>query len=325
MFLLDVTLRDGGFVNDFRLGEEPMRRTVSILDSAQVDAIELGYLTGLPPNHGHFPAAQVCYALPIELIADLVAETRATTVAMLHPGGTKKLDYDALAQTGLELVRVTVSPDNEARWRPITEQLAARGIKFTINLIMGSWYSTDVVIATARLAKEAGAGVFYIADTNGAFLPQQVEKLYRLLSETVSIPLGYHAHDFKRMALANVFAAVRGGAEWVDGSVAGIGRSLGNASTEVLQEAMGVELSARYNLLRAIPAILHPFEVERSEELWTRLCAFLNLFPVEIELLERKAQELHTDKYRLAVELLFGREFAHPLSSEKLDSFLAAQ
>ncbi len=42
--VLDVTLRDGGCVNDFNFGQEYMDSILSALEGSAVDYIELGYI-----------------------------------------------------------------------------------------------------------------------------------------------------------------------------------------------------------------------------------------------------------------------------------------
>ena len=42
--VLDVTLRDGGIVNDFRFGERNIKKIIHTLENAGAKMIELGYL-----------------------------------------------------------------------------------------------------------------------------------------------------------------------------------------------------------------------------------------------------------------------------------------
>ena len=46
--ILDCTLRDGGYVNDFNFGEKNIHKIVNGLYSSNVDIIELGFLTNDP-------------------------------------------------------------------------------------------------------------------------------------------------------------------------------------------------------------------------------------------------------------------------------------
>ncbi|HEU0087924.1 MAG TPA: hypothetical protein VFQ77_09765 [Pseudonocardiaceae bacterium] len=312
MKLLDVTLRDGGFVNEFTLDHAAALRIIALLDGAELDAMEIGYLTGLPPNHGYYPAPGICYAWTPEQIAEVVSTVTTPLVGMLHPGGPVPLNLHELAQSGLALVRIPVTPGVQSNWRDFADSLGAAGLRFTVNLTLATWSTPETVAECAGAAEQAGADVFYIADTNSAFLPHRVERLFRQISAAVRIPLGFHAHDGKRLAHANVLAAVHGGASWADASLGGLGRGMGNAATEVLHEITGRRQGGRYRLLRALPEIALAFGVDRTEQLWQQLCAFMDIWPPTIEVFERAEVELGIDKYTLVVNRVLGRPLARP-------------
>lgn len=48
--LLDCTLRDGGYINDWKFGEKAIQNTVLDLTETGVDIIELGFLKNEPAN-----------------------------------------------------------------------------------------------------------------------------------------------------------------------------------------------------------------------------------------------------------------------------------
>jgi 4-hydroxy 2-oxovalerate aldolase len=324
VILLDVTLRDGGFVNNFALDFDEVLRIIALLDTCDVDAIEIGYLTGLPRDHGHYPDPGPCYALPIELIAKAAAATTTPLVGMLHLGGRESLDLDALAAAGLALVRVPVTPGTATQpaWIAMVDRLTAARLQFSVNFTLATWASTDDVVACARLAERAGASVFYVVDTNSAFLPHQIETLFARLINTVDTPLGYHAHDNKRLALTNVVAAARGGAQWLDASLAGFGRGQGNAATEVVHELVDKDPQARKRLLCALPSVARDFGVDCSEQLWRQLCAFLDVYPPTVELITRIAEELHTDRYELIAEQMLEFHLPQPPTEDDVRKLL---
>jgi 4-hydroxy 2-oxovalerate aldolase len=325
MKILDVTLRDGGFVNDFGLSDQAAVWVVDLLDKAELDGVEIGYLTGLPPSHiqPKNPPG-ICHAWPVDRIAELAAVARTPLVGMLHPGGRVPIDFDELAQSKLRLVRITSAPVSTSDWREVADRVGAAGLSFTVNLTLASWVTPEDVVRRARAVEETGAEVFYVADTNGALLPRQVEDLFRRLRDSVEIPLGFHAHDCKRLALANVIAAERAGAEWVDSSLIGIGRGAGNTVTEVLHEIDGRGVEARYRLLRGLPEVARQFGVRQDEQIWQELCAFMDIASRTSELIEKIGQETGIDRYGLASNRLLGRTHSRLPSPEELRQMMEA-
>ena len=57
VYLLDCTLRDGGYINDWRFGEETIRGICTRLAQAGVEIVEVGFIKGdeFNPDRSVFP------------------------------------------------------------------------------------------------------------------------------------------------------------------------------------------------------------------------------------------------------------------------------
>jgi isopropylmalate/homocitrate/citramalate synthase len=82
-----------------------------------------------------------------------------------------------------------------------------------------------------RCALEAGAEELVVVDTIGACGPEAVEFLVRQVRDWVgvNVPLHFHGHNDFGMATACAVAAVRSGAQWIQGTINGMGERAGNA------------------------------------------------------------------------------------------------
>ena len=89
-------------------------------------------------------------------------------------------------------------------------------------------------------AVAAGADRLTIYDTNGSADPFAVCDLIAAVKAAVATPVYFHGHNDLGLAVANAYAAVRGGADGLDVTVNGIGDRAGNASLE--QVAMVLHL-----------------------------------------------------------------------------------
>jgi isopropylmalate/homocitrate/citramalate synthase len=95
----------------------------------------------------------------------------------------------------------------------------------------------------------AGADEITVVDTIGACSPEAVEWLIRAVKSWVGgVPLHWHGHNDFGLATASAIAAVRGGAEWIQGTVNGMGERAGNA------DIAEVALALKY--LYHVPAML---------------------------------------------------------------------
>jgi isopropylmalate/homocitrate/citramalate synthase len=90
-------------------------------------------------------------------------------------------------------------------------------------------------------ALEAGAEEVAIVDTIGATCPEAVERLVRTVSEWVgtSVPIHFHGHNDFGLGTASAIAAVRGGANWIQGTINGMGERAGN--TDICEVALALQ------------------------------------------------------------------------------------
>lgn len=101
-------------------------------------------------------------------------------------------------------------------------------------------YSDEEIIFMLDKINEIMPYSYSIVDTHGGMFPDDLQRIYKLVSEKLNskIALGFHGHDNHRLATSNAlfFLELARNREtvFVDGSVMGIGAGAGNASTEVL-------------------------------------------------------------------------------------------
>lgn len=80
-------------------------------------------------------------------------------------------------------------------------------------------------------ALAAGASEIAVVDTIGACAPEAIESLIREVRGWVGpfIDLHFHGHNDFGLGTASAIAAVRGGADWIQGTINGIGERAGNS------------------------------------------------------------------------------------------------
>ena len=120
-------------------------------------------------------------------------------------------------------------------------------------------------------ALDAGAEELVVVDTIGACGPEAVEFLVRQVREWVGpqVPLHFHGHNDFGMATACAVAAVRAGAEWIQGTINGMGERAGNGDlgeiAMALQGLYGVPVELNLKKIRTVSAMVrqtagHPLE-----------------------------------------------------------------
>ncbi|MCB1575648.1 MAG: hypothetical protein KDI80_16870, partial [Xanthomonadales bacterium] len=97
-----------------------------------------------------------------------------------------------------------------------------------------------------QTALDAGATELAVVDTIGACAPEAVESMIREVRGWIGpdVPLHFHGHNDFGLGTASAIAAVRGGADWIQGTINGIGERAGNS--DLCEVALA--LSCLYNV-----------------------------------------------------------------------------
>ncbi|MEI8175609.1 MAG: citramalate synthase [Candidatus Omnitrophota bacterium] len=97
---------------------------------------------------------------------------------------------------------------------------------------------------TLLAARDAGAGVLILCDTNGGTITSEISGIIEEVRAFVDIPLGIHVHNDADMAVANSIAAVQAGVTQVQGTINGIGERCGNANLVSIIANLSLKLNS---------------------------------------------------------------------------------
>jgi isopropylmalate/homocitrate/citramalate synthase len=105
------------------------------------------------------------------------------------------------------------------------------GIRVAFFGVDGSRADLDFLRQIYSSAIEAGAQEIVMVDTIGVCTPEAAEFLVRWARQWAGkdIPIHWHGHNDFGLGTAIAIAAVRGGADWVQGTINGMGERAGNA------------------------------------------------------------------------------------------------
>jgi len=111
-------------------------------------------------------------------------------------------------------------------------------------------------VKTLEAARDAGADLIVLCDTNGGSLPDDVARMTRDVIATLGAAVGIHTHNDCGLGVANALTAIREGAVQVQGTINGYGERVGNCNlTSVipnLQLKMGVHVVPDMTQLRQL-------------------------------------------------------------------------
>jgi isopropylmalate/homocitrate/citramalate synthase len=250
----DTTLRDGEQTVGVVLTPEDKLELARGLDELGIERIEAG-----------FPRVSADDWRAVELIRDarLNAEVWGFSRAV-------DADVKALVELGVgasviespisDLKLAALGVDREAMLERIVYAISfavEQGIKVAFFGVDGTRAEPSYFETVYKTAVEAGAHEVVVVDTIGIATPEAAAELVGRTREWLGgeHPVHFHGHNDFGLATAAAVAAVRAGAQWIQGTVNGMGERAGNANLPEIALALrglyGVETNLRLDRVRA--------------------------------------------------------------------------
>jgi 4-hydroxy-2-oxovalerate aldolase len=230
MKLLDTTLRDGSYVIDFKFSKEDTGELVKRLEGVGFEFIEVGHGIGLGAfrqTNTHSLENDESY-----MKAAVEASDEAKVGVFCIPGIANFDDLDLAVDCGIDFVRIGINVEEIEKAEKFVRK-AKKNKLFTAVNFMKSYVATPKEFSDlVGKAQKMGADTCYLVDSAGNMTPKQIQEYFDAVKEKNTIGLSFHGHDNLGLATANALKAFECGAEMIDVSLQGMGRSSGNTPAE---------------------------------------------------------------------------------------------
>lgn len=251
IILLDASLRDGGYRTNFNFTDAELKEILQPLDNAGIDYIEIGYRNGtLTPKD----VGRACGCAKEYLLFCRSLIKQAKIAVMIYSNNITQDDLMELTECGVDLLRICVPKGEIASSLPKIKMARNANMDVAINFTHTSFYNEKELDEAMKQISEYEPNIIYFADSNGSLIPMQVKKLYDRYIGIYPIPFGFHAHDNLGLAQANALAAISSGVRFIDVTLAGMGRGIGNLKTEFFVAYLHAMQLKKYNLENVLKA-----------------------------------------------------------------------
>lgn len=271
--VLDVTLRDGGCVNDFKFGQSYMEKILYAQESAGIDVIELGYIDELKGS----TEGRTQYINEQVITKSLLKKKKEGViyVAMMDYG---KFDVDKLKPRNVNSIdglRVAFHKKNMHDMVSIGRKIIDKGYLLFIQPMITLRYSDSELIELIELVNEklSDASGFYMVDSFGEMRPNDMSRIVNLVDHNLipTMTLGFHSHNNLQMSYSNACALLQFPTNrnlMLDCSIMGMGKGAGNLNTELLLEHLNLYYGKHYSIAPLLEVIDKVINQLHSEFYW---------------------------------------------------------
>lgn len=260
--VIDVTIRDGGLVNNFDFSVEFVQQVYQGLNAAGVDYMEIGYknspqlLKGEDSGPWRF--------LNDAFLRDVIKEKGNTKLSCLVDiGRVDESDILPNNESLLDLVRVACYIKDVPKAIRLVEKFHQLGYETSINIMALSNVQEYDLVEGLHAIATCPVDVVYVVDSFGNLLDRDIIRFVQLFQKHLAgKKLGIHTHNNLQLAFSNTLVAMQQGIEFLDSSLFGMGRAAGNCPTELLFRVLH---DAKYEL-RPVLGLIQKLMVPLREE-----------------------------------------------------------
>lgn len=264
LHVLDCTLRDGGYCNQWTFGKDNISKIIGGLVDAGIDIIECGFLTETEKYNKNITKFNT-----IEQISRYIPkkDERQLFVAMINYGEYNIDQLPVHNEKNIDGIRIAFHKKDLAGALECCKKIKNKGYKLFVQPMVSLSYSDEEFLGLICEVNKIGPYAFYIVDSFGMMKGKDLTRLFYLVEHNLDkkIWIGFHSHNNMQLAYSNAqtLVSVKTNRNLVvDSSVYGMGRGAGNLNTELFIDYLNENYDKQYELkplLTIIDDILNGF------------------------------------------------------------------
>jgi len=246
--ILDCTLRDGGYVNDWQFGDDVAQDICQLISQTGVDYFEVGFIKLCDYVQDKIQFSEMSQ------ITNLFKPTKQKLSLIVEVGyGYPVSAFPEHSENTVDLVRVIMWKRMLKEGLEYCRQLKQKGYEVSVQATRTEQYTLGEFADVCKMFSEIHPDALYIVDTFGLLTKEKLMGYASVADEHLApgIRLGYHAHNNMQQAFSNAVAFIEH--PWkhsimLDASVYGMGRGAGNLCLELLLQYMNEKQGGMYDV-----------------------------------------------------------------------------
>lgn len=266
MKILDCTIRDGGYYTNWDFDQSLIAEYCKSMEELPIEYIEVGYRS--IPLKGYLGKYFYCPIYVLEELKSLMPSKKLVVILNekdIRPEHVEELLIPIKAY--VTLIRMAVDPENFERAVELAKSLKALGFEVAFNVMYMSNWKRDPSFLDLLEGLDDTLDYFYMVDSFGGILPDEVREIIQLVKSKTSVPLGFHGHDNLHMGLINTITALEEGCDIIDATITGMGRGAGNLKMELLLTYLESQNKIEFNF-NVLGNVVAGFEELKKQHDW---------------------------------------------------------
>lgn len=267
--VIDCTIRDGGLMNNHHFDDAVVKMVYDTCVAAGIDYMEVGYKSsrkGIKQGeHGCWKYSQE------EDIRRIVGENK-TGLKIAVMADAERCDYHEdippKKDSVVDMIRVATYINQIPTALAMVKDAHDKGYETTLNLMAASTVPDHELDEGLEMLAASEAKAVYVVDSFGSLYSEKVHFLvrkYMRFCKATGKEIGMHMHNNQQLAFANTIEGIILGANYLDATMAGLGRGAGNCPMELL---IGFLHNPKFDLRPVLDCVQNHIEPLRQKLLW---------------------------------------------------------
>lgn len=256
--LLDCTLRDGGYINDWEFGHDNLVSVFERVVSANVDIIEVGFLDErrvFDRNRSIMPDTA-----SVEKIYGNLDRNKTMVVGMIDYGTCSLKQIQPCSESFLDGIRVIFKKHIRKEAVEFCGELVKLGYKVFVQAVSITSYTDKELLDLIELTNGIEPYALSMVDTYGLLHQDTLMHYAELIDHNLKpeIGMGYHSHNNFQLGYANcieMLAKKTRRRMVVDATIYGMGKSAGNTPIELLAMHLNEHYDKHYDISQILEAV----------------------------------------------------------------------
>jgi len=247
--ILDCTLRDGGYVNDWSFSFSGIKDIIANLGESGIDYAECGFFK--PVKYDKEKSIFSSISQLKSILSDL--KIGNTKFSLMINFGEYDINEIPDSTDSDIIFRVVFNKADKENALDYCNKLKEKGYKIFINPKSSNKYTNIELSELIKEVNRINPEGFTIVDTTSSMKEDEVVKIYTLTNKILNknIKLCFHFHNSLQLAFANALSLIKISEDRpviIDSTVLGIGRGGGNLCTEIITDYINQNSEKKFNI-----------------------------------------------------------------------------